>query len=114
MERQRSLERGSLLANVLKSDHLQRCGERNRDALVCAERWAICWTNTEWSRWRKGRYPCSLRMAMRIWMDRERWNNSYETQPILSGYMRCDLHSLEKSPKKSSLVRRLRCASSTK
>ena len=37
-----------------------------------------------------------------------------ETQPILSEYTRCDLHSLEDPPRKSSLVRRLRCGRSSK
>jgi hypothetical protein len=115
VERQRSLERGSLLANVLKSDHLQRC-ENGTET-----RWFVLNVGQYAGQTLNGRQVAQREVSVFIAdgdADLDGIGNALEqfveTQPILSEYMRCDLHSLENPPKKSSLVRRLRCGSSTK
>jgi hypothetical protein len=114
-ERKRSLERGRLLANVLKRDHLRQCGTDR------GMRWFVLNLGQYAGDSLKGRRVAQREVTVFIAdgdADLEGIENALEefvgTQTILSEYTSCDLYALEKLPRKSSLVRRLRCGRSSK
>jgi hypothetical protein len=109
-ESQRSLERGSLLARALKSDHLQRC-ENGTET-----RWFVLNVGQYAGQTLKGRQVAQREVSVFIAdadADLDGIGNALErfveTQPILSEYTRCDLYMLDQLPSKSSPVRRLSC-----
>jgi hypothetical protein len=114
-ESQRSLDRGSLLAHMLKRNLLQRCENG------AGMRWFVLNVGQYAGRTLKGRQVAQREVSVFIAdgdADLDGIGNALEqfveTQPILSEYTRCDLHSLEDPPGKSSLVRRLNCGRSSK
>jgi len=115
VERKRSLERGRLLANVLKRDHLRQCGTDT------GMRWFVLNLGQYAGDSLKGRRVAQREVSVFIADDEadlDGIENSLEefigTQTILSEYRSCDLYALEKLPRKSSLVRHLRCGRSSK
>jgi hypothetical protein len=115
VESQRSLERGSLLAHMLRGHLLQRC--ENGTGM----RWFVLNVGQYAGQMLRGRQMVQREVSVFIAdgdSDLDGVGNALErfvdTQPILSEYTRCDLHSLEDPPKKSSLVRHLRCGRSSK
>jgi hypothetical protein len=115
VERKRSLERGRLLANVLKRDHLRQCGTDT------GMRWFVLNLGQYAGDSLKGRRVAQREVSVFIAhgdTDADRIENALEefvgTRTILSEYTSCDLYALEKLPRKSSLVRRLHCGRSSK
>ena len=113
VESQRSLDRGNLLAHMLKRNLLQRCGNGT------GIRWFVLNVGQYAGQTLKGRQVAQREVSVFIAdgdADLDGIGNALEqfveNQPILSEYTRCDLHSLGDSPRKSSLVRRLRCGPS--
>jgi hypothetical protein len=110
VESQRSLDRGSLLAHMLKRNLLQRC--ENGTGI----RWFVLNVGQYAGQTLKGRQVAQREVSVFIAdgdADLDGIGNALEqfveTQPILSEYTNCDLYALEKLPRKSSPVRRLRC-----
>jgi hypothetical protein len=115
VESQRSLDRGSLLAHMLKRDLLQRCENG------VGMRWFVLNVGQYAGQTLKGRQVAQREVSVFIAdgdADLDEIANALEqfveTQPILSEYTRCDLYMLDQLPSKSSLVRRLRCGRSAK
>jgi hypothetical protein len=110
VESQRSLDRGSLLAHMLKRNLLQRC--ENGTGM----RWFVLNVGQYAGQTLKGRQMAQREVSVFIAdgdVDLDGIGNALEqfveTQPILSEYTRCDLYMLDQLPSKSSLVRRLSC-----
>jgi hypothetical protein len=113
VESQRSLNRGNLLAHMLKRNLLQRCEKGT------GIRWFVLNVGQYAGQTLKGRQVAQREVSVFVAdgdADLDGIGNALEqfveNQPILSEYTRCDLHSLGDSPRKSSLVRRLRCGPS--
>jgi hypothetical protein len=115
VESQRSLDRGSLLAHMLRENLLQRC--RNGTET----RWFVLNVGQYAGQTLKGRQVAQREVSVFIAdgdADLDGIGNALEqfvkTRPILSEYTNCDLYAVEKLPRKSSLVRRLRCGRPSK
>lgn len=115
VESQRSLERGRLLANVLKRDYLRQCGSET------GMRWFVLNLGQYAGQTLKRKTVAQREVSVFIAdgdADLQGLTRALEqyvdTQPVLGEYASCDLHALDRLAKKGSLLRQLRCGPSNK